>query len=59
MNPMKEIYSGQTFSSFEVLEQCLKRYAIQSGLEIRTARAEKKYLGMKDSQMSSWLKIRT
>ncbi len=37
MNPMKEIYSGQKFSSFEVLEQ----YAIQSGLEIRTVRAEK------------------
>jgi hypothetical protein len=22
-NPLKEIYSGQTFSTFEILEQCL------------------------------------
>ncbi|RGB38045.1 hypothetical protein C1646_812924 [Rhizophagus diaphanus] len=32
---LKEIYSGQTFTSFEILEQSLKRYASQKGFEIR------------------------
>jgi hypothetical protein len=40
-SPLKEIYEGQTFTTFEVLEQSLKRYAIQLGFEIRTVRAEK------------------
>ena len=38
---LKEIYSGQTFTTFDILEQSLKRYAIQLGFEIRTVRAEK------------------
>ncbi|CAB5181662.1 unnamed protein product [Rhizophagus irregularis] len=38
---LKEIYSGQTFTSFEILEQSLKRYASQKGFEIRVVRSEK------------------
>ncbi|CAG8478562.1 8344_t:CDS:2 [Dentiscutata erythropus] len=38
---LKEIYSGQTFGTFELLEKCLKRFANQKGFEIRTVRAEK------------------
>ncbi|CAB5360432.1 unnamed protein product [Rhizophagus irregularis] len=40
-SPLKEIYSGQTFTSFEILEQSLKRYASQKGFEIRVVRSEK------------------
>ncbi|CAB4495652.1 unnamed protein product [Rhizophagus irregularis] len=40
-SPLKEIYSGQTFTSFEILEQSLKRYASQKGFEIRVVKSEK------------------
>ena len=40
-SPLKEIYSGQTFTSFEILKQSLKRYASQKGFEIRVVRPEK------------------
>nr|CAG8502575.1 10351_t:CDS:2 [Entrophospora candida] len=38
---LKDIYTGQTFKSFKVLEKCLKRYANQTGFEIRTVISEK------------------
>ncbi|CAB4442560.1 unnamed protein product [Rhizophagus irregularis] len=38
---LKEIYTGQTFTTFEVLEICLKRYAEKMGFEIRIVRCEK------------------
>ena len=38
---MKDIYTGQTFTTFEILETCLKQYANKMGFEIRTVRCEK------------------
>ena len=38
---LKEIYTGQTFTTFEILETCLKRYAKNTGFEIRIVRCEK------------------
>ncbi len=38
---LKDIYTGQTFTTFEVLEICLKRYAEKMGFEIRIVRCEK------------------
>ncbi|CAG8798520.1 18866_t:CDS:2, partial [Racocetra fulgida] len=38
---LKEIHTWQTFTSFEVLEQCLKRYSIRMGFETKIVRAEK------------------
>ena len=38
---LKDIYTGQTFTTFEVLETCLKRYAEKTGFEIRIVRCEK------------------
>ncbi|PKY60844.1 hypothetical protein RhiirA4_485019 [Rhizophagus irregularis] len=40
-SPLKELYSGQTFTSFDILDQCLKRYTIQMGFEIKIVRIEK------------------
>ncbi|CAG8661644.1 21746_t:CDS:1, partial [Gigaspora rosea] len=40
-SPLKEIYSGQTFTSFNLLEKCLKRYSMQMGFETKIVRAEK------------------
>ena len=40
---MKDIYTGQTFTTFEILETCLKRYANKMGFEIRTVRDRKTY----------------
>ncbi|CAB4488904.1 hypothetical protein RIR_jg32992.t1 [Rhizophagus irregularis DAOM 181602=DAOM 197198] len=37
-----ELYSGQTFTSFDVLEQFLKRYATQIEFETKIVRVEKK-----------------
>src|SRR6266496_1654422 len=37
---LKDIYTGQTFTTFEVLEICLKRYAEKMGFEIRIVRCE-------------------
>src|SRR6266498_2651293 len=37
----KDIYTGQTFTTFEVLEIYLKRYAEKMGFEIRIVRCEK------------------
>jgi len=36
---LKEIYTGKTFTTFEILETSLKRYANKMGFEIRTARS--------------------
>ncbi|CAG8558431.1 14525_t:CDS:2 [Cetraspora pellucida] len=38
---LKEIYVGQTFVSFDMLEQCLKRYSTRIGFETKIVRAEK------------------
>ncbi|CAB4407838.1 unnamed protein product [Rhizophagus irregularis] len=38
---LKEIYTGQTFTMFEVLEICLKRYAEKMDFEIKIVRCEK------------------
>src|SRR6266496_3327759 len=38
---LKDIYTGQTFTTFEVLEICLKRYAEKMSFEIRIVRCEK------------------
>ncbi|CAB4374630.1 unnamed protein product [Rhizophagus irregularis] len=38
---LKEIYTGQTFTTFEVFEIYLKRYAEKMGFEIRIVRCEK------------------
>ncbi|CAG8765432.1 1993_t:CDS:2 [Cetraspora pellucida] len=38
---LKEIYMDQTFTSFEVLEHCLKRYSIRIGFETKIVRVEK------------------
>ena len=38
---MKDIYTGQTFTTFVILETCLKRYANKMGFEARTVRCEK------------------
>src|SRR6266542_1920443 len=38
---LKDIYTGQTFTTFEVLEICLKRYVEKMGFEIRIVRCEK------------------
>ncbi|CAG8719078.1 17829_t:CDS:2, partial [Cetraspora pellucida] len=40
-SPLKEIYIGQTFVSFDMLEQCLKRYSTRMGFEMKIVRAEK------------------
>ena len=32
---------GQTFTTFEILESCLKKYAQKTGFEIRTVRSKK------------------
>ncbi|CAG8610979.1 9589_t:CDS:2, partial [Cetraspora pellucida] len=40
-SPLKKIYVGQTFVSFDMLEQCLKRYSTRIGFETKIARAEK------------------
>ncbi|CAG8651513.1 16024_t:CDS:2 [Gigaspora rosea] len=40
-SPLKEIYSGQTFTSFDLLEKCLKRYSMRMGFETKIVRAEK------------------
>ncbi|CAG8829298.1 36527_t:CDS:1, partial [Racocetra persica] len=40
-SPLKEIYTDQTFTSFEVLEQCLKRYLIRISFETKIVRVEK------------------
>ncbi|CAG8789855.1 13939_t:CDS:2, partial [Gigaspora rosea] len=32
---LKEIYSGQTFTSFDILEKCLKHYSMQMGFETK------------------------
>lgn len=38
---MKELYSEQSFTSFEVLEQSLKRYSTQAGFDTKIVRVEK------------------
>lgn len=38
---LKDIYTGQTFTSFEVLEKCLKHYSIKKVFETKIIRAEK------------------
>jgi hypothetical protein len=38
---LRDIYTGQTFTTFEVLETCLKRYAMKTGFEIRIVRCDK------------------
>ena len=36
---LKEIYTGKTFTTFEILETSLKWYANKMGFEIRTVRS--------------------
>ncbi|CAG8474922.1 41042_t:CDS:10 [Gigaspora margarita] len=38
---LKEIYIGQSFTSFDLLEKCLKHYSIRIGFETRIVRSEK------------------
>ncbi|CAG8673470.1 24933_t:CDS:2, partial [Gigaspora rosea] len=38
---LKDIYTGQTFTSFEVLEKYLKHYSMKKGFETKIIRAEK------------------
>lgn len=38
---LNEINTGQTFTSFEVLEQCLKCYSTRMGFETKIVRVEK------------------
>ncbi|PKY23490.1 hypothetical protein RhiirB3_387254 [Rhizophagus irregularis] len=38
---LKILYNGQSFTSFELLEQCLNRYSTQLGFETKIVRAEK------------------
>ena len=52
---LKDIYSGQTFTTFEVLESCLKNYAKRTGFEIRTVRSEKE--DDKWARKTSWRQI--
>jgi len=40
-SPLKELYTGQTFISFEVLEQSLKRYSTKRGFNTKIVRVEK------------------
>ncbi|CAG8619948.1 8542_t:CDS:2 [Gigaspora margarita] len=40
-SPLKEIYTGQTFTSFVLLEQYLKRYSIRMGFETKIVKVEK------------------
>ncbi|CAG8676041.1 13177_t:CDS:1, partial [Cetraspora pellucida] len=40
-SPLKKIYTRQTFTLFEVLEQCLKRYSVQMGFETKIVQVEK------------------
>ncbi|CAG8813062.1 15479_t:CDS:2, partial [Gigaspora margarita] len=40
-SPLKEIYSKQTFTSFDLLEKYLKCYSMQIGFETKIVRAEK------------------
>ncbi|CAG8772895.1 8268_t:CDS:1 [Cetraspora pellucida] len=40
-SPLKEIYVEQTFVSFDMLEQCLKRYSTRMRFETKIVRAEK------------------
>ncbi|CAG8517271.1 10549_t:CDS:1 [Scutellospora calospora] len=41
-SPLKEIYIEQTFTSFDILEQCLKHYLTRIGFEMKIVRAENK-----------------
>ncbi|CAG8504308.1 11518_t:CDS:2, partial [Racocetra persica] len=41
---LKEIYSKQTFTSFDILEQYLKHYSVQIGFETKIVRAKKKMM---------------
>src|ERR1043165_2902965 len=38
---LRDIYTGQTFTTFEILEACLKRYANKTGFEIKVTRSER------------------
>jgi hypothetical protein len=40
-SPLRDIYTGQTFTTFEILKTCLRRYANNLGFEIKTVRCEK------------------
>src|SRR5581483_1521531 len=40
-SPLKELYTAQTFISFEVLEQSLKRYSTKRGFNTKIVRVEK------------------
>ncbi|CAG8532253.1 17948_t:CDS:2, partial [Racocetra fulgida] len=39
-SPLKEIYTGQTFTSFALLDQCLKRYSTRMGFETKIVKVE-------------------
>ncbi|CAG8437390.1 16626_t:CDS:2 [Dentiscutata heterogama] len=39
-SPLKEIYTGQTFPTFESLEKCLKHYSTKMGFETKIVRVE-------------------
>ncbi|CAG8723458.1 8915_t:CDS:2, partial [Racocetra persica] len=41
---LKEIYSRQTFTFFDILKQCLKYYSTQIGFETKIVRSEKEYV---------------
>ncbi|GBC33318.2 hypothetical protein GLOIN_2v1844064 [Rhizophagus irregularis DAOM 181602=DAOM 197198] len=43
---LKILYNGQSFTSFELLEQCLNRYSTQLGFETKIVRAEKEEEGL-------------